>query len=74
MYQKHGAQYVGIEEVAAQALVIQAARQAGLTVRALRADKDKLSRAIPATVRMEAGQIFLPDGAPWLGEYEHELL
>ena len=53
----------------AQALVIQAARQAGLTVRALKADKDKLSRAIPATVRMEAGQIFLPDGAPWLGEY-----
>jgi predicted phage terminase large subunit-like protein len=74
MYQAHHAQYVGIEDVAAQALVIQAARQAGLTVRSLKADKDKLSRAIPATVRMEAGQIFLPDGAPWLGEYEHELL
>jgi predicted phage terminase large subunit-like protein len=74
MYQRYGAQYVGIEEVAAQALVIQSARQASLTVRALKADKDKLSRAIPATVRMEAGQIYLPDGAPWLGEYEHELL
>ena len=34
MYRQHRAQYVGIEEVAAQALVIQAARQAGLTVRA----------------------------------------
>jgi predicted phage terminase large subunit-like protein len=74
MANRHGAQYVGIEEVAAQALVVQSARQAGLTVRALKADKDKLSRAIPATVRMEAGQIYLPDGAPWLGEYEHELL
>jgi predicted phage terminase large subunit-like protein len=74
MYHKHQAQYAGIEEVAAQALVIQAARKEGLTVRALRADKDKLSRAIPATVRMEAGQIYLPEGAPWLGELEHELL
>lgn len=74
IYRLHHVQYVGIEDVAAQALVIQAARQAGLTVRALKADRDKLSRAIPATVRMEAGQIFLPDGAPWLGEYEHELL
>jgi predicted phage terminase large subunit-like protein len=74
MYRRHNAGYVGIEDVAAQALVIQAARQAGLVVRSLKADKDKLSRAIPATVRFEAGQIFLPDGAPWLGEYEHELL
>jgi predicted phage terminase large subunit-like protein len=74
MYRTHHAQYVGIEDVAAQALVLQAARQAGLTVRALKADKDKLSRAIPATVRMEAGQIYFPDGAVWLGEMEHELL
>jgi predicted phage terminase large subunit-like protein len=74
MYRKWNAQYVGIEDVSAQALVVQACRKAGLTVRSLKADKDKLSRAIPATVRMEAGQIFLPDGAEWLGAFEHELL
>lgn len=74
MARRHRAAYVGIEDVAAQALVIQAARKAGLTVRSLKADRDKLSRAIPATVRMEAGQIYLPESAPWLDEFIAELL
>jgi predicted phage terminase large subunit-like protein len=74
LYRQHKAQFVGIESTAAQALVIHGCRKAGLTVRALKADVDKLTRAIPATVRMEAGQIFFPDGAEWLGEFEHELL
>jgi predicted phage terminase large subunit-like protein len=74
MYRRWNAQYVGVESTAAQSLVVQALRKKGLTVKALRADKDKLTRSIPATVRMEAGQIYFPDGAEWLGEFEHELL
>ena len=54
---------------------MQAARQAGLTVRALKADTRQAEHGqFRRTVRMEAGQMYLPDGAPWLGEYEHELL
>jgi predicted phage terminase large subunit-like protein len=74
MVAKHNLDYVGIEEVAAQALIVQQARQEGLTVRALRADRDKVSRAIPATVRCEAGQVFFPESAPWLDEFTAELL
>lgn len=66
--------YVAIEATQAQLVVVQSLRKKGLTVRGLTADKDKLSRAIPATVRMEAGQIFVPKSAPWLGDWIEELL
>jgi predicted phage terminase large subunit-like protein len=74
MYRAYDAQYVAIEANQAQILVVQGLRKAGLTVRALRADQDKLSRAIPATVRMEAGQIYLPESAHWRADFVEELL
>ena len=74
MSDRHDLAYVGVEDVAGTVLVIQAARKAGLTIRSLRADKDKLSRAIPATIRMEAEQVFIPESALWRDEFEHELL
>lgn len=74
MIKKHGADYTGIEAVQAQLVVIQSLRKKGYTIRALPADKDKLSRAIPATARMEAGQIFLREDAYWLGDFVDELL
>ncbi len=70
----HSLAFVGIEDVAAQTLAVQAARQSGLAVKGLKADKDKVTRAIPATVRMEAGQIYLPELPPWRAEVEAELL
>ena len=74
MYARWTAAYVAIESNQAQILVVQQLRKDGLTVRALRADQDKLSRAIPATVRMEAGQVYLPESAPWLADFVAELL
>lgn len=67
-------QYIGIEEVLGASLVTHGARMEGLTVRALRADKDKVTRSIPAQVRMQAGQIWFPEQAMWLREFEHELV
>lgn len=67
-------QYIGIEEVLGASLVTHGARMEGLTVKALRADKDKVTRSIPAQVRMQAGQIWFPEQASWLGEFEHELV
>ena len=67
-------QYIGIEEVLGASLVTHGARMEGLTVRALRADRDKVTRTIPAQVRMQAGQIWFPEQATWLGEFEHELV
>ncbi len=45
-----------------------------MPIRALQADKDKFARALPASARMEAGAVFLPKYAPWLGDLETELL
>lgn len=53
-------------------LVIDATR-AGLRVRPLTPDKDKITRAIPATNRVRAGRVWLPAGADWLGDWLAEL-
>jgi predicted phage terminase large subunit-like protein len=74
MYKKYNAQYAGIEATQAQLLVIQLLRKQGYTIRALQADTDKLSRAIPATIRMEAGQIYIPEHDYWVADFVDELL
>ena len=74
MMSKHDLEYVGIEDTQAQTLVVQTARRAGLTVRALKANLDKITRAIPAQIRMEAGQVFFPKSHPELATFEHELM
>jgi hypothetical protein len=45
-----------------------------LTVRGIVNDRDKISRATAAIVRLEAGMIYFPERAPWLADYEAELL
>jgi predicted phage terminase large subunit-like protein len=45
-----------------------------MAVKELTADRDKLSRSLPLQARMEAGQVWLPTDAQWLGELERELL
>lgn len=39
----------------------------------LRADTDKLTRALPASSRLDAGRLWVPAGAPWLDDYLDEL-
>jgi predicted phage terminase large subunit-like protein len=46
----------------------------GLPVRGIVEHLDKLANAQAAIVRMEAGQVYLPANAPWLGAFEAELL
>jgi predicted phage terminase large subunit-like protein len=65
---------IGVEQVAFQLSIVQAAQRDGLPVVSLRPDRDKVSRAMTAAARMEAGQVFLPEHAVWLGEFERELL
>jgi hypothetical protein len=65
---------IGVEQVAFQLSIVQAAQRDGLPVVALRPDKDKVSRAMTAAARMEAGMVLLPKDAAWLGEFERELL
>ena len=74
MYDRHNLDYIGIEKVLGQSLIVHGARMDGLTVRSLIADTDKVTRSIPAQVRTEAGQVFFPTGHSDLEAIEHELL
>jgi predicted phage terminase large subunit-like protein len=68
--------YLAIEEVGFQRMVVEEARRTpGIpAVRGVKpGSTDKLQRAMPAIVRAESGQIYLPEKADWLEEYVHEL-
>lgn len=65
---------IGVEQVAFQLSIVQAAQRNGLPVVALKPDRDKVSRAMTAAARMEASQVFFPRDASWLAELERELL
>jgi predicted phage terminase large subunit-like protein len=65
---------VWVEKVGFQLAIVQEARRAQLPVRELPADRDKVSRALPATAAFEGGRLLLPRAAPWLRDLESELL
>lgn len=66
--------YIAIEAQGAQLAIVQAAQQQGIPCRALKAETDKITRSLTAQVRTEAGQVYFPRHAAWLGEFESELL
>ena len=72
--ERWGSSVAWIEAAGYQLSAIQHARRAGLSVRELRADKDKVARALPATADLEAGRVLLPASAEWLGDWEAEVL
>lgn len=65
--------YARVEKVAFQLALVQDARRQGLPIREFVPDKDKISRALAATPYCEAGQIILPEWAPWLSDAESEM-
>lgn len=66
--------YQAVEAVGIGKTLYQMLVREGLPVRELRADSDKVTRALPAAARMEAGAIYFMAGAPWLADFEQELL
>ena len=62
-----------VEKIGFQTSLIQEARRAGLPVRELRPDGDKVTRALPATAALEGGQVLFREGAPWLADLLEEL-
>jgi predicted phage terminase large subunit-like protein len=65
---------VFVEKVGFQLAIVQEARRKGVPVRELAADKDKVSRALPATAALEGGRLLLPRTASWLEQAIGELL
>jgi predicted phage terminase large subunit-like protein len=67
--------YLVVERATRQMGIIQEAERTGLPIREVRADKDKVSRALPATARVEQGRVwFPPTSTPWWHDIEEELL
>ena len=70
----HNLEWVGIEKTGYQLAIVQFARREGLRIKELRADKDKRSRALPLSAKMERGLVYFPKDQEWVGEVERELL
>lgn len=66
--------WFGVESVSFQLSIVQQARLAGLTVKALRPKGDKLARANAASPRLEAGMVFFPEDGHFVHLLETELL
>jgi len=73
MYNKHNPHTIAIESVQYQASLIQELSKQGLPVEPLKPDKDKYSRAIPASARHESGKIFFNSKLNDLQDIELEL-
>ncbi len=84
-YRRHRLSYLSIESNSMGLGIIQTLRRGsvdpetrkrlpGLAVRGIPSLTDKVSRAGTAIVRCESGQIWFPQMAPWLAEFEMELL
>lgn len=80
-WQPFGAMYVAIESIFYQSALIQAMRIRGrVPIREInrrlgnRVSPDKETRAASLQARYEQGQIHHPPNAPWLDDFEEELL
>lgn len=65
--------FIGLEDAHYGKHLVQTFRRDGLPVRALKASKDKVTRAQPLALRLENGRVFFRRGAPWLTDFEDEM-
>lgn len=54
--------------------LIQECKREGMTIRAVKVDKDKVTRSLVIAARYEVGKVYHRENAPWLTDYEDELL
>jgi predicted phage terminase large subunit-like protein len=73
-FQRHSPTFQGVEDAGVGKILYQMLVNEGLPIKALKPDKDKVTRALPAAARMEAGKVYLLKGAFWLDDFINELL
>lgn len=73
VYERHQPGYFAIERTTAQLRIVKEAQMEGLPVREVRPDKDKVARALPATARLEHGNVWFPR-REWMRDLEAELV
>ena len=74
MLNRHELGDIWIERIGFQTALMQEASRKGLPVRELRPDKDKVTRAAPFASLAANGKFWLPQSAPWLADFEDEIL
>lgn len=74
LFERYQPQYMLLEDVAFQKVIIDQARQEGLPVRQLKAVGDKEVRSLTLQTRFAAGQVWFPKQATWLKTLEAELI
>ena len=66
--------FCAVEDKGSGVGVLQLAQKLGVPMRPLKADRDKVTRATPASVWYENGMVYHREAAPWLDTLERELL
>ena len=74
MYDRYKWSHVCIEKVGLSKTVSQMLQRDGYRILEMPADKDKITKALPLSARMESGDVLLKAEAPWLPTLERELL
>ncbi len=63
-----------IEDTGSGTSLIQELRRAGLRLIPIKPEHDKITRMSAQSAKIEAGQVWLPEKAPWLDEFKTEIL
>ena len=71
---KYNWSYICIENQGLSKPFIQEASRSGLRVKEIRAEKDKITKSLPLSARMESGDVLFRRNASWLEELERELM
>jgi predicted phage terminase large subunit-like protein len=75
LWDKWRPSFIGIEEAMQGSMTLAYSQRQGILVRPLRhKSKDKAFRAKDAELLVENHRVYFPKRAPWLPEFEHELL
>lgn len=72
LVQRWGLDVLFVEKSQYAMTLVREAAQAGVPVAPLEADTDKLTRALPYSVRVETGRVWLPAGAWWTKQWVDE--
>lgn len=74
MFNRFRPRFQAIEDKTFGTNLIQEMKREGLTVRAVKVDKDKVTRSLVIAARYEVGMVYHREDAQWLTDYEDELL
>lgn len=74
IYKRHKCRFLGVEDQTyGKSLIQHLIRGGGIVVRKLKADRDKVSRAIPAGMNVANGLVYVPRDAEWVEAFIDEL-